>query len=304
MSARGAGRRTSAATVLTLATVVTACARPAALPPVPEAVRVVEAATGATLSLDGLVDRLRSADIVLLGEQHDNVAHHRARAALVTAARPTVVFEHFAYRDTPLPLPLANEADTTWLDRVGFDRKGWVWPRHDALVRAARATGRPLWGSNVSSATLRPVIREGVQQAPAALRTLVTQAPLDSAGQAVQDQEIIDGHCGQLPASMVPGMRRAQEVRDAAMTAALLAARRDGPAWLVAGNGHVRKDVAVPRMLRVVAPEARVLVVGLMELDATGAAPPAPSARYDYVIYTPTVVGREDPCQGMVLPKR
>ncbi|MCU0634510.1 MAG: ChaN family lipoprotein [Gemmatimonadaceae bacterium] len=293
-------RRSAGALVIA----VTGCARPAVPPPTPEVARVVEATSGATLSMATLLDRLRGVDYVLLGEQHDNVAHHRARGALVAQARPVLVFEHFAFRDAPLPMPAADEADTTWLDRAGFDRKAWQWPRHEALVRAARGNARPMWGSNVASATLRPVIRSGVVAAPVAFREIVERAPLDSAGRAVQDREIIDGHCGQLPEAMVPGMRMAQEVRDAAMAAAMLSARRDGPVWLVAGNGHVRKDVAVPRVLRAVAPGARVVSVGLMELDATGAAPPAPAEKYDYVVYTPAPERREDPCAGMTMPAR
>jgi uncharacterized iron-regulated protein len=298
---RGAGRcvRRSA---LALVIAVTACARPAALPPTPDVARVVDAASGATVSLAALLERVRGADYVLLGEQHDNVAHHRARASLVAQGRPVLVFEHFAYREGPLPVPGADEADTTWLDRAGFDRKAWQWPRHEALVHAARRNGRPMWGSNVASATLRPVIQSGITAAPVMLREIVERAPLDSVGRAVQDREIIDGHCGQLPPAMVPGMRTAQEVRDAAMAAAMLSARRDGPVWLVAGNGHVRKDVAVPRVLRAVAPGARVISVGLMEIGANNAAPRAPSEQYDYVIYTAAPDRREDPCAGMAVP--
>jgi uncharacterized iron-regulated protein len=260
--------------------------------------------SGAALSAADLQQRLARADYVLLGELHDNASHHRVRGTLLRAARPVVVFEHFAYGAAPLPRPSGADADSSWLDGNGFDRKGWQWPLHAPLVSAALATGKPLWGSNLPSTALSAVVRKGADGAPPALASIVRRAPLDSAGRAIQDKEIIDGHCGQLPATMAPGMRIAQEVRDAAMAEAMIAAHRDGPTWLVAGNGHVRDDVAVPRLLRAMAPGARIISVGLMEQTADGVRPPPPPGRYDYVIYTPAPDRRVDPCAGLQMPSR
>jgi uncharacterized iron-regulated protein len=89
-----------------------------------------------------------------------------------------------------------------------------------------------------------------------------------------------------------------QEFRDISMARALVQAAESGPAWLIAGNGHVRRDVAVPRVLRAAAPGKRVLVVGLLEREPNGDAPSADERKlYDVVIVTPRTQ-REDPCAG------
>jgi uncharacterized iron-regulated protein len=125
------------------------------------------------------------------------------------------------------------------------------------------------------------------------------QAPLDETARAAIDHALDVGHCGQLPAEMVPGMRAAQVVRDAALTHALVRASADGPAILIAGNGHVRRDMAVPRLLRVPAPGKSVLAVGFLEREANGAEPAlAERAVYDIVVITPGVA-RPDPCAGL-----
>ena len=86
------------------------------------------------------------------------------------------------------------------------------------------------------------------------------------------------------------------------MTRALLAAGADGPAWLIAGNGHVRSDIAVPRILSRVAQGKRMLVVGLLERQQDGAAPEAAERRrYDLVVITPRV-DRPDPCAQLRQP--
>jgi uncharacterized iron-regulated protein len=151
----------------------------------------------------------------------------------------------------------------------------------------------------MSRETLRAVVQGGEAAAPEPLRRIMAQAPLDSTARAALDEDLIEGHCGQLPASQIPGMRAAQVVRDAAMTRALLQAGADGPAWLIAGNGHVQRNVAVPRILTRVAPDKRVLAVGLLERQEDGAAPEAAERqRYDLVIVTPRTE-RPDPCASL-----
>ena len=274
-------------------------------PALPDAAAIIDVASGARLTPSQLADRLRAADFVLLGEQHDNPAHHRIRGALVASAgrdRASVVFEHWPRG--VVPRPDSGESRTAWLDRTGFDRKGWRWPLHEPLVDAVIASG-PSWrGSNVSREALRDVVRTGADAAPYELRMLMERAPLDSIARAVIDAEIVTGHCGQLPVSMVPGMRDAQVVRDAAMADAMLEARASGAPWLMAGNGHVRADVAVPRFLKRMAPGAKVEAVGFLEVDASGALPATtPTGLYDVVVITPRAA-REDACASFKAPAK
>ena len=301
-------RRAIAVAVAGSAIVLNACGgvrQSAAVAPLvlPDPVTIVDVASGKTLTAAALAERLRAADFVLLGEQHDNPAHHRVRGALIAAAgreRASLVFEHWP-RGT-VAMPDAGEARTAWLDRTGFDRKGWRWPLHEPLVDAALALGKPWRGSNVSREALRDVVMKGSAGAPPELRAVMERVPLDSAGRSVLDAEIVTGHCGQLPASMVPGMRDAQVVRDAAMAAEMLAARAGGAPWLVAGNGHVRRDVAVPRLLASLAPGASVLVVGFVELEANGGRPALPPASmYQVVVFT-VAAERADPCATFKAP--
>lgn len=268
----------------------------------PDSTEVLDAATGAPVGPAELLRRANAADFVLLGELHDNPAHHQARGALLAAGaarKPAVVFEQMAWGTAPIAPPAAGESEESWLDAHGFDRKGWKWPLHQPVVDAAIAAHGTLWGSNLPREALRPVVREGIGAAPAGLGRLIQQAPLDSVAQAAIDQELFEGHCGKLPAEMVPGMRAAQQVRDAAMTDVLLAAGAGGPAWLMAGDGHVRMDMGVPRLLRKLAPAKKLLVVGFVERGTEEAVPgPAAGRRYQVLVVTPPAA-REDPCAGL-----
>jgi len=265
----------------------------------PDSVELIDGATGQRVPTVDLTRRIGAADLVLLGEFHDDAVHHRIRGQLITAfaaRHPAIVFEQFAETEGPIAAPAKGESETDWLDRNGFDRTGWRWPLHRPVVDAALAHARAIWGSGLSSQSLRAVVRGGVEAAPEPLRALIQRTPLDSLARAEVDRELVEGHCGQLPAQMIPGMRAAQEARDASMTRALLSAAASGPAWLIAGNGHVNGDMGVPRMLRIVAPEHRMLVVGFLERDEHGDLPTTAERRpFDLVVVTPRVE-REDPC--------
>ncbi len=295
-------------TLLGSVLVLAACAGSSPVPGAParfrlaDSIVVRDSRTGAVLTTDQLLRRMASADLVLLGEVHDNPQQHTTRGELIAALaarHPAIVFEQFADAETPFAAPGDNIASEQWLDQNGFDRAGWKWPLHRPVVEAAIRYGRSLWGSNLSREALRGVVREGESAAPEHLRTIMQQAPLDDAARAEMDHELDVGHCGQLPKEMVPGMRAAQVARDAAMARALVRASETGPAWLIAGNGHVQKTTAVPRVLRVIAPSKSVLAIGFLERATDNTEPTAAErALFDVVVITPRV-NRPDPCAGI-----
>jgi uncharacterized iron-regulated protein len=247
-----------------------------------------DTASGRPLGTDELLQRLRAAEFLLLGELHDNAAHHAARARLILALGPdlTVVAEQLDRGATVGP-----GADVrSRLVAAGFDEKGWRWPLHEALFAPLLAAQLPVVGGNASSAAVRRVAREGAGAWPPELQSWQPAADgLRGAALAALDQDLVDGHCGHLPPARLPAMRSAQALRDASMWQALVSAagRRR---VLVAGNGHVRRDYGVPRFAP---PTARVLSVGFLEHGD-----PVQGVPYD-AVWVSARAEREDPCAGM-----
>lgn len=275
-------------------------------PPFPQASAVrITTGQGVPLNAAHMLAALRQADHVLLGEVHDNPIHHRERAALLAALadrRPTVVFEQFGRSaDAALATPADGDIDA-WLDRAGFDRRGWAWPLHRPVIEAALAAGLRLRGGNLERDEARQIARQGSAAVPADLASQLAM-PLPAAAAEMLDRGLIDGHCGQLPAAALPRMRDAQAARDAAMADAMLRAAADGaaPTVLIAGNGHVRRDHGVPLWLARRQPMAKVVSVGFLEAGADGGLPAAAErAVYDIVWVTPRQP-RPDPCAGFSL---
>jgi uncharacterized iron-regulated protein len=237
---------------------------------------------------------LHDARFLLLGEVHDNPQHHLLRAALLTElladGRPTgVVFEQMS-RDADAAIGAAPRNAEAIADAGRLDRTSWRWPAHEPLIDAALGASARLAGGNLERAEVRAIVRDGLSAVPIDLRPMLADPSWGLDQQRALEREIDAGHCHALPATQLPRMALAQRARDAAMARALLSsAAANGRAVLLAGNGHVRLDLGVPRYLRAAGvPAAQIVAVGYLE--ETG-----PADVYDLVQVT-RGVPRGDPC--------
>jgi len=294
-------------------------------------------ASGVRLDPVPLLKRARSARYVLLGEVHDNALHHQLRTVLLRlllsdGVPTTVVFEQI---DRQYNTALQGAAERALADAAKrgtavdvepvidagqFARKGWAWPLHRPLFIAALGGGATLGGGNLSRAEASAVVRGGVDAAPVDVRGLLDSADSLPAGtgwtsqqQAVLLHEVDVGHCGALPAQMLAPMALAQRARDAALALAMVQAMQRSSAGarvvLIAGNGHLRRDIGVPHYLRVLAarnaePAAaapRVMGVAFMERSDDGT-PDVADGTQDEVWFTPRAE-RTDPCASFKPPE-
>jgi uncharacterized iron-regulated protein len=269
-----------------------------------------------------LVARLATVRYRLLGEVHDNPAHHTIRAEVIRriaagGARPAVVFEQFdldhaealaaAQRATRPDARPDVEAVAT---AGGLDRTGWQWPLHKPVLEAALAAELPIHPGNASRADVMRAARAPGDPAPDTQwgrRFAIT--PWTAAQESALRHDIVEGHCGKLPEQAIAAVARAQRIRDATLAQALADAAAAHPregAILIAGNGHVRRDLGVPAYLQSAVPEdATLLSVGLVESEMSErqtAGFPRDALRdqppYDFVWFT-DLVTRGDPCGRM-----
>jgi uncharacterized iron-regulated protein len=255
--------------------------------------------------------RLQGATVALLGEVHDNAEQHRLRASILRRAcsagwRPAVVMEQFDI-DRQADIDRARReraSDPAYLVAQAGASRGWDWKYYEPLIAIALQFELPLFAGNLPRPLAARLIRDTPQTVFGAKRAreLGLDAAPDSAWQAGQEREIDQGHCGALPRHLWAGMARAQFARDAVM-AELLRTHAERGAVLLAGNGHVRRDIGVPRRLTVV-PAPLLLAVGFVErgVDAGPSdAPPDYSNQFDAVVVTSPAI-RADPCKDFKVP--
>lgn len=198
---------------------------------------------GGATPLDALPADWPSADLLMLGEQHDAAEHQRLSAQtverLASQGRLAALAMEMAERGrstTGLPRD-AGEARVR--EALAWDEGGWPWPAYGPIVMAAVHAGVPVVGANLPRSSMRDAMRDEALDARVS----------DSLRRQLED-DVREGHCGLLPESQLPAMTRIQIGRDEAMADTLRALAAPGRVvLLVAGANHVDARRGVPRHL-------------------------------------------------------
>lgn len=235
-------------------------------------------------------------DIYVLGEVHDNPAHHATQARLVAQIAPrSVVWEMLSEEQAAALVGLdpqdakALEAALRWSD------SGWPDFAMYHPIFLAAGPARHL-GASVPPQDLRRVMDEGLEAGLGAAEVAAWGlGPLPAAEQSAREAEQKAAHCDALPDRLLPGMVAAQRLRDWALASRAVAAvdAGQGPVVVITGSGHARKDRGVPALIAVAAPGLKVWSLGQDEA-AVGEAV-AGDAPFDAVLTAPPPP-REDPC--------
>lgn len=251
-------------------------------------------------------------DYILLGESHTSACDHRAQAAFIAAllaegARPAIGLEmvprdgqpaldEFSRGATPLDkLSAALDWPKTW---------GYDFELYKPVFAVADWARLPMHGLNVPQRVVRQVSRGGLESVPEADRawlppSLIAPAPeqratltaifrehaamrAGRAGLAGQQPAAPDAAPSPAPAGTDEALERfllVQSLWDSGMAHEAVRVRvaHGGPVVVLAGGGHVEFGWGIARRIRLLDPDARVLLVMPWRIapDAEGAPPAA-----------------------------
>ncbi len=245
------------------------------------------------------VSRLAGADVIVVGEVHDNAAHHVFQAEITRAVSPAaIVMEMLTPEEAGIVADPFTRDGVDLAEVLAWDRSGW--PPFDMYAPVFEALGdAQLYGGEVERSVAQSTFAEGAAAAfdgiasgAATSERFGLNQPLPENEQAVREALQLDAHCGMLPPEMLPPFVEAQRLRDAVLASSTLMAfeAHGGPIVVITGNGHARTDWGIPAVLAVAAPDLRVMSIGQIEGGET-------SAPFDIVIET-MGVDRPDPCVG------
>jgi len=232
--------------------------------------------------------------VLLLGEVHDNKEGHRLRLEdlrqrVQAGWRPVIAMEQFD-RDKQDLLDDAQKGclDASCLIRV-MNTPRWDWQLYHPLIQLALSNKLPLLAVNLSRSDASKVARDGVASSfdAATVAAYKLKDPLPADLRRGQEKAIKEGHCNMVSDLMLPGMVNAQVARDIWM-AKLIREQQPRDVVLIAGNGHVRKDIGVPRWLNALEPKLNLRVIAFVEPDQL-------QGSYDEIRKIP-VQKRTDPC--------
>lgn len=253
----------------------------------------VRTGDGRPASLADVVAAAERADVLVLGERHDDAAAHavqlRLLETLLERPRPVVLSLEMLESDAQTVLDeylagLVRERDFLAASRPWSNYADDYRP----LVERMRGAG-PVVAANAPGRYVSLVSRRGLgaldELSPEARAWLPPVVTPPSDALAAKFAEAMGGTAHGAGPS-VEGMLAAQNLRDATMAwrvAEALDAHDGALVVHVNGSFHSADRLGVPEHLAGVAPDARVVVV---TMEPAGDAPPEPSAD-DFVIVTP-----------------
>jgi uncharacterized iron-regulated protein len=246
--------------------------------------------------------RARDAQIVYLGESHDNPYHHMDQARVLEAmlardARPVLAFEMLAQDQQPdLDEAMRAGADPAAVGtRLGWMERGWPdFEMYRPLFDLARRYGLPVVAIDLDQRTVRRIAKEGLGALPGDERSrLVSRLSPEADRERGIARDIEAAHCGLLSPEVVAGMVDAWHARNITMARRILQALERAPQVVViVGRGH-QAPGGLADQVDALRGGTRQLVVDFVEagVEETGRAAPG-----NHIIWPRPPVERPDPC--------
>ncbi|WP_242342521.1 ChaN family lipoprotein [Anaeromyxobacter terrae] len=279
--------------------------------------KIWDARAGRLVDEATLTSAVDGADLVMLGEMHDNLDHHLLQARLVRAIgaagkRPALAFEMMEEDDQPAidaAIARAPRDPDAIARAVDWNHSGWYdFATYRPIFAAGLEAGMPIVGANLPVPLAKAIAMKGSEALTPELRgALEKEEPLPPEVVTSLRAEMKAAHCdAPMPDPILDRLALAQRARDAQMARRLSAAgEAAGGAILVTGNGHARTDRGVPAALARERPGRRVVSVGLFEVSPGKLDPALYAAEFgtgplpfDFVVFTPAAE-REDPCLAL-----
>jgi uncharacterized iron-regulated protein len=261
-----------------------------------------------------LIRAAREARFLLLGEIHDNPDAHRLQAWMIKKVadgrKPAIVLEmvprDYAKRlESYIKKPKADPAGLGAV--LDWEKRGWPdWKFYEPIVSTAMAHSLRLYAGDIEKPILKKVGQKGLRTLDdGTLNDLYLTTPLSKALADSLLEELYESHCQLMSKAALGNLSEVQRLRDAVLADSLLKAAGNGSAILIAGNGHVRTDRAVPWFLERRKTQAVILTLMLIEVEAESVlpedlVPTAPNGKpvADYVWFIPRQE-RENPCSRL-----
>ncbi|MEP4246969.1 ChaN family lipoprotein [Tateyamaria sp.] len=231
-----------------------------------------------------------TADVLVLGENHDNPTHHARQKNAVNEIQPkAVVFEMLTPQEAALLADVPRDVAAMEAASAAFH-----W-NNIADYAGVLSVSSVIVGAALSRDDMRAAFSDGAVSVfgeDAEIYGLT--GPLPKTEQATRETLQFDAHCAAMPREMMGGMVQAQRLRDAAFARTVIEAidTYGLPVVLITGNGHARTDWGVPTYLARVRPNLNVESVGQGERGN------APTGVFSSVITDAPAPDRGNPCDA------
>ena len=250
------------------------------------------------------------AQVVYLGESHDNPRHHADQARVLEAmladgARPALAFEMLAQDQQPaVDAAMLETADpATLAKRLEWALRGWPdFEMYRPLFDLARRYRLTVIALDLPKPSVRRIAGEGLAAlAPGERSRVASRLARDDDRERRIASEIETAHCGLLPAAAVPRMVEAWHARNVTMAQRILQALGQElgqglePATrvvVIVGRGH-QAPGGLADQVEALRPGTRQLIVDFVETEEQASDLAVSESR---IVWPGPALDRPDPC--------
>ncbi len=292
---------------------------------------VLQTAEGHLISPEALLDNMLHAQVIYLGEQHDNPYHHRLQRAILEkllahGKRPAIGFEFFSRDQTgwlmnftlgkpsPFALPQSDDPGETLRKKLGWEKRP-EWAFYFPLLQLARTHHLPVFGADLPDGLRVRLARNDLAELSAIEKAEWTPTHfVHEDYQQLMLKKLALAHCGMAPESLLQRLYVTWVARNDAMAQAIALMRTaapDEPVVMVLGAGHVAHDMGVHERVAFLQPGIHQVNLGFQEIHPedpplprpfepvrVGQTPFAPD--HPFLWFTPPAPDREDPCAPLL----
>lgn len=237
------------------------------------------------------IPRMAAADVVILGEVHDNPMHHEEQANIVAKLKPAaLVFEMLTPQQAAGITDANRTGEPALKAALEWEKSGWPDFSFYYPIFAAAPEAR-VYGAGLRRDAARAALKDGITAYfGAEASQFGLDRPLDAAQQDQRQAYQMIAHCDALPETMLPMMVDLQRLRDAFLARAVVTAleQTGGPVVVITGNGHARKDWGMAVYLDRARPGLDIFALGQSEDGQI-------EGVFDMVLDHPSI-DRPDPC--------
>ena len=232
------------------------------------------------------------ADVVYLGEIHDNPWHHEIQLQVVQqlverGASPAIGFEFFDAGQTGVLMDYVNagsdgqnvrnpsRAEKNLRRRLGWGReRDESWDAYFPIVEYARQQGLAVFGTDLPTGIRRRITQSGIAGlTPVERRFVVDTGFNDSAYRQLMEREFIKSHCGWSDPRLLDHLYQNWIARNDAMAIAIsemVSVEQNRPVVMIVGAGHTRYNMGVYERVAALVAGVRQVNIGLTPVRETG----------------------------------
>ncbi|HVO29590.1 MAG TPA: ChaN family lipoprotein [bacterium] len=258
---------------------------------------IVDGRTGERSSFDAMIDDLSGADVVFVGEDHDNPHHHELQKRVLDALaakkngmglgmemlqeRSQKVADEFSEGKIDADA-LASEVDwkRTW---------GFPFAMYRPVLEVARAKKVALFALNADDEVVHKVSQKGLEGLTAEERAKVPELDLSSKEYRDFVREAFQGHM-KMSEDRFERFFTAQVIWDETMASHTADAAKNRPMMVMAGTGHLLRRMGIPSRVERRLPSAKTRVLLPLAAGAKDRPDFKRSAREheaDWIVVTP-----------------